>query len=103
MAGRQRGQAIPTQLGRAQSEQFVLPCLSIGSRGPAPKLNLFKILNYILRQLYMECQWKELQIERDVVRPERRPIQASGVVFSEWQINQSPSPNAARVTVSFHP
>jgi transposase len=26
---------------------------------------LFKIFNYILRQLYMGCQWKELPIERD--------------------------------------
>ena len=65
MAGSQRGQAIPTQLGLAQFEQFVLPHLSVGSRGPAPKLSLFKIFNYILRQLYMGCQWKELPIERD--------------------------------------
>ena len=63
MAGSQRGQAIPTQLGSAQFEQFVLPHLSVGSRGPAPKLSLFKIFNYILRQLYMGCQWKELPIE----------------------------------------
>jgi len=59
MAGSQGGQAIPTQLGPAQFQQFVLPHLSIGSRGPAPKLTLFKIFNYILRQLYMGCQWKE--------------------------------------------
>ena len=65
MAGSQRGQAIPTQLGLAQFEQFVLPHLSVGSRGPAPKLSLFKIFNYILRHLYMGCQWKELPIERD--------------------------------------
>ena len=65
MAGSRRGQAIPTQLGSAQFEQFVLPHLSVGSRGPAPKLSLFKIFNYILRQLYMGCQWKELAIERD--------------------------------------
>ena len=37
MAGSQGGQAIPTQLGPAQFEQFVLPRLSVGSRGPAPK------------------------------------------------------------------
>ena len=65
MAGSQGGQAIPTQLGLAQFEQFVLPHLSVGSRGPAPKLSLFKIFNYILRHLYMGCQWKELPIERD--------------------------------------
>src|ERR1700739_4371547 len=65
MAGIQGGQAIPTQLGPAQFEQFVLPHLSVGSRGPAPKLSLFKIFNYILRLLYMGCQWKELPIDRD--------------------------------------
>ena len=65
MAGNRAGQAIPTQLRLAQFEQFVLPHLSVGSRGPAPKLSLFKIFNYILRLLYMGCQWQELPIERD--------------------------------------
>ena len=65
MAGSQRGQAIPTQLSVVQFEQFVLPHLSVGSRGPAPKLGLHKIFNYILRLLYMGCQWKELPIEKD--------------------------------------
>ena len=39
MAETQRWQAIPTQLELAEFEQFVLPHLSIGSRGPAPKLS----------------------------------------------------------------
>src|ERR1700674_5703551 len=65
MAGSQRGQAIPTQLSLAQFEAFVLPHLSRGSRGPAPKLGLHKIFNYILRLLYMGCQWKELPIKKD--------------------------------------
>jgi transposase len=42
-----------------------LPHLSIGSRGPAPKLGLFKIFNYILRLLYLGCQWKQLPIDKD--------------------------------------
>lgn len=71
MAGNRAGQAIPTQLTPAQFEQFVLPHLSVGSRGPAPKLSLFKIFNYILQLLYMGCQWKELPIECDAKgRPE---------------------------------
>ena len=65
MAGSQRGHAIPTQLGLAQFEPFVLPHLSSGRRGPAPKLGLHKIFNYILRLLYMGCQWKELPIQKD--------------------------------------
>src|SRR5664279_5483627 len=65
MAETQCWKEIPTQLALAAFEQFVLPHLSVGSRGPAPKLSLFKIFNYILQQLYMGCQWKELPIERD--------------------------------------
>ena len=60
MAGSRRGQAIPTQLDSEVFEQFVLPHLSTGSRGPAPKLSLFKIFNYILQLLYLGCQWKAL-------------------------------------------
>ena len=71
MARSQRGQAIPTKLSLAQFEQFVLPHLSVGSRGPAPKLSLHAIFNYILRLLYIGCQWKELPIEKDQYgRPE---------------------------------
>ena len=65
MAGSQRRQAIPTQFSLSQSEAFVLPHLSRGSCGPAPKLGLHKIFNYILRLLYMGCQRKELPIEKD--------------------------------------
>jgi Transposase DDE domain len=65
MAGSRRGQALPTQSDREVFEQFVLPHLSTGSRGPAPKLGLFKIFNDILQLLYLGCQWKELPIERD--------------------------------------
>jgi hypothetical protein len=56
MAGNQRGQAIPTQLGLAEFEQFGLPDISVGSRGPAPKLSFYKTFNYILRLLYLGCQ-----------------------------------------------
>jgi transposase len=65
MAETQRWQALPTQLERAEFEQFVLPHLSIGSRGPAPKLSLYKIFNYVLKILYLGCQWKELPIRKD--------------------------------------
>jgi transposase len=68
MAGSQCGQAIPTKLS---VEQFVLPHLSTGRRGPAPTLGLHKIFNYVLQLLYMGCQWKALPIEKnDEGRPE---------------------------------
>lgn len=56
---------IPTQLTLAQFNEFVLPFLKTGTRGPQPKLDLYKIFNYILKLLYTGCQWKELQIEKD--------------------------------------
>jgi hypothetical protein len=46
MAKTQRWQALPTQWELAEFEQFVLPHLSIGSRGPAPKLSLYRIFNW---------------------------------------------------------
>ena len=65
MAGDQRWQALPTQLELAEFEQFILPHLSPGRRGPAPKLSLHKIFNYVLKHVYLGCQWKELPIDKD--------------------------------------
>src|ERR1700756_2380979 len=65
MAGNHGWQTIPTRLGVAQFEQFVLPHLSRGRRGPPPTLSLHKLFNYILQALYMGCQWKMLPIERN--------------------------------------
>jgi transposase len=58
-------------LSETQFEEFVLPHLSRGRRGPPPTLSLHKIFNYILKALYMGCQWMMLPIERnDKGRPE---------------------------------
>jgi transposase len=71
MTGNPCWQAIPTKLSEAQFEEFVLPHLSRGRRGPAPTLSLHKIFNYILKALYMGCQWMMLPIEsNDKGRPE---------------------------------
>jgi transposase len=71
MTGNPCWQVIPTKLSLAQFEQFVLPHLSRGRRGPPPTLALHKIFNYILQVLYMGCQWKMLPIERNAEgRPE---------------------------------
>src|SRR5580693_9443437 len=78
-------QWIPTHLSFEQYEQFVLPHLTVGSRGPAPKLTLHSVFNYILRALYLGCQWKELPIEKDQQgRPE---IHYSRIycAFRRWQ------------------
>jgi transposase len=63
MAQSQSRQGIPTHLTLEQFEEFVLPHLHIGSRGPQPKLSLHVLFNYILKLLYLGCQWKELPIE----------------------------------------
>ena len=64
MAQLQQWQWIPTHLTLEQFEAFVLPHLHLGSRGPQPKLSLHAIFNYILKLLYLGCQWKELPIEK---------------------------------------
>jgi hypothetical protein len=72
MAKRERWQGIPTELNLERLREFVLPHLSVGSRGPDTKLSLHVLFNYILKQLYSGCQWKELPIfcsGMDVARP----------------------------------
>ena len=64
MAHAQSRQGIPTHLTLEQFEEFVLPHLHTGRRGPQPKLALHVIFNYILKLLYLGCQWKELPIEK---------------------------------------
>ena len=64
-------QWISTHLTLEQFEEFVLPYLHTGSRGPQPKLSLHVIFNYILKFLYLGCQRKELPIkENSDGRPE---------------------------------
>jgi transposase len=84
-AKRQPRQRIPTKLTASQFEQFVLPHLSKGRRGPATKLGWHAIFNYILRLLYLGCQWKELPIEKD--RQGRPEIHYTRIyrAFRRWQ------------------
>ena len=57
---------IPTNLTANQFAEFILPHLSVGSRGPQRKLPLHRIFNYILQVLYTGMQWKMLPITIDV-------------------------------------
>jgi transposase len=85
MAKREYWREIPTELSLEQFREFVLPHLSLGSRGPDPKLSQHALFNYILKQLYLGCQWKELPIERDANG--RREIHYTGVwrAFRRWE------------------
>ena len=65
MAASKPWQAIPLNLTKEQFEEFVLPHLKRGTRGPQPTLSLRVMFNYILKLLYLGCQWKELPIDQD--------------------------------------
>lgn len=88
MVQSQSRQGIPTHLSLEQFEEFVLPHLHIGSRGPQPKLPLHKIFNYILKLLYLGCQWKELPIEKDKEgRPEIHYTRIYGA-FRRYEVHR---------------
>jgi len=85
MAKREHWREIPTELTLEQFEEFVLPHLSEGSRGPDTKLSPHALFNYILKQLYLGCQWKELPIERGA--DGRREVHHTRVwhAFRRWE------------------
>jgi hypothetical protein len=85
MAQSTQSWGIPTQLSLPQFQQFVLPHLTVGRRGPAPKLSLHAVFNYILKLRYIGCQWKELPIAKDAVgRPEIHYTRIYGA-FRRWR------------------
>lgn len=57
--------AIPRQLTQEQFNQYILPHLSKGKRGPESKISFFKIFNYILKLIHTGVQWEELPIDLD--------------------------------------
>jgi transposase len=85
MAQSQPRQGIPTEVSKEQFEQFILPHLSKGSRGPETTLSFHAIFNYILYVLYLGCRWKHLPIEKD--RHGRREIHSTSIyrTFRRWQ------------------
>jgi len=85
MTKSQKRRSIPKKLSIEQFQQFVLPHLTARSRGPAPKLPMHSVFNYILQVLYLGCQWKELPIKRD--RDGRPEIHYTRIysAFRKWQ------------------
>jgi hypothetical protein len=45
--------------------EFVLPHLLKGSRGPDKKISYFKLFNYILKLMYTGCQWSQIPIDKN--------------------------------------
>lgn len=76
---------IPTKLSVKEFNQFILPHLIVGKRGPGPKLSLYKSFSYILKILYMGCQWKELPIEKDVSGNPEIHYTRIYCVFRRWE------------------
>ena len=56
---------IPVQLEESEFNEFILEHLPARTRGPLYKVSRYKIFNYILKFLYMGCQWKMLPIDKD--------------------------------------
>ena len=62
---------IPVQLTQAEFEEFILDQLPKKISGPKYKLSRYKMFNYVLKFIYMGCQWKMLPIDKDKTsRPE---------------------------------
>ena len=76
MAKSVQSRGIPTEPNLEQFQQFVSPHLTVGSRDPAPKLSLHALFNYILKSLYLGCQWKELPIAKDSAARESKAVRS---------------------------
>ena len=55
---------LPTKVSQKNFNKHVLPYLSKGSRGPKPKISLYKFFNYILFVLHTGIQWENLPISK---------------------------------------
>ena len=55
--------AIPTSLSEKQFNEFILPHIPHGMRGPEKKLPAYRTFQYICRVLHTGMQWQELEIK----------------------------------------
>jgi len=75
---------IPVKLSVEDFNQYILPYLSSGSRGPKTKIPYFKIFHYIMKVLYTGMQWMELTIERDKEGKPEISISRIFRRYSQW-------------------
>lgn len=76
--------SIPVQLSKSEFDEFILKHLPEKMQKRHYRVHRYKIFNYILKFLYMGCQWKMLPIERDITgRPEIHYSQVFRV-FQAW-------------------
>jgi transposase len=65
MKGKRQYNRIPTALSENEFNEFVLPHLKKGKRGPQKKSSFFKLFNYILYLMHTGCQWENIPINKD--------------------------------------
>ena len=65
MKGKRQYNRIPTALSENEFNEFVLPHLKKGKRGPQKKLSFLKLFNYILYLMHTGCQWENIPINKD--------------------------------------
>lgn len=64
MAKRKQYQRIPTSFSEEDFNEFILPHLTEGTRGPKLKIGIRATFNYIMYILYTGCQWAALPITK---------------------------------------
>ena len=74
MAAHPKYQWIPTFLSEDEFNEFILPHLSSGSRGPSKKLSYYKLFSYIMRILSTGMKWEDLEIAKDDAGAREIPI-----------------------------
>lgn len=72
---------IPTSLTEKQFDEHIRPYVSVAKRGFESKIPLYKMFNYVLKKLYLGCQWKELPIDPDLDDPEKKEISWHAVYY----------------------
>ncbi len=82
-------QKIPTFLLEEEFDLFVLPHLSIGSRGPKIKIPLYKIFNYLLYLLHTGCQWERIPIDKDKNGNNEIHYTRLFKIFKKWALDGS--------------
>jgi hypothetical protein len=76
---------IPTSLTEKQFDQHIRPYITVAKRGFESKIPLHKVFNYLLKQLYTGCQWKELPMDPDPDNPKKR--KSVGMPFTTIIVN----------------
>jgi transposase len=56
---------IPTKVSRGEFNHYIVPHLRKPTKGPQPKLSLYKIFNYILYVLHTGLQWHQLKTKKN--------------------------------------